>query len=38
MKVMSLAHEVVAEDPTKLAEANDDDEEDAEVSPEKLVY
>lgn len=36
MAIMSVAHEVVAEDPTKLSEDIDEDLEI--VSPEKLVY
>ena len=35
MTIMSVAHEVVAEDPTKLTE---DDENDTEVEPSKLIY
>ena len=37
MTVMSVAHEVVAEDPTKLKNFDGED-EDAEVAPEKLIY
>ena len=36
MTVMSVAHEVVSEDPTKLSEAEGDEEE--EVDPKKLIY
>ena len=36
MTVMSVAHEVVSEDPTKLSE--DDDQDDYEVDPAKLIY
>lgn len=34
MTVMSVAHEIVAEDPTKVS----DGEETASISPKKLVY
>lgn len=34
MTVMSVAHEVVAEDPSKLSDAEEDDLED----PSKLIY
>ena len=37
MTVMSVAHEVVSEDPTKLSTADDDD-NDGEVDPKKLIY
>ncbi len=36
MTIMSVAHEVVAEDPTKISPNEDEDE--IEVLPEKLVY
>ena len=36
MTVMSVAHEVVSEDPTKLSEDGEEDEE--EVDPKKLIY
>ena len=36
MTIMSVAHEVVAEDPTKISPNMDEDE--AEVAPEKLQY
>ena len=35
MTVMSVAHEVVSEDPTKLSEDGDEEEE---VDPKKLIY
>ena len=39
MTIMSVAHEVVAEDPTKLSiEDDEDDENDTEVEPSKLIY
>ena len=37
MTVMSVAHEVVAEDPTKLSE-EEDEENDSEVEAKKLIY
>ena len=37
MTVMSVAHEVVAEDPTKLKNIDGED-DDSEVSPDKLLY
>lgn len=37
MTVMSVAHEVVSEDPTKLSE-EEDGENDFEVDPKKLLY
>ena len=37
MTVMSVAHEVVAEDPTKLS-PEDDEENDSEIEPKKLIY
>ena len=36
MTVMSVAHEVVAQDPTKLSKIEGEDEE--EIDPSKLVY
>ena len=36
MTVMSVAHGVVSEDPTKLSEDGEEDEE--EVDPKKLIY
>jgi len=38
MTVMSVAHEVVSEDPTKLADEGEDGETDFEVDPKKLMY
>ena len=38
MTVMSVAHEVVSEDPTKLNVEGDDEEHDSEVNPKKLIY
>ena len=39
MTVMSVAHEVVADDPSKLSSFDDDDEDDLmQAAPEKLIY
>lgn len=38
MTIMSVAHEVVADDPSKLSSFDDDDEDMMQVAPEKLIY
>ena len=38
MTVMSVAHEVVSEDPTKLNAEDDDGEHDIEIDPKNLIY
>lgn len=38
MTVMSVAHEVVAEDPSKLKSFDDGEDDDEEVAPDKLIY
>ena len=38
MTVMSVAHEVVADDPGKLSSFDDEDEDVMQVSPDKLIY
>ena len=38
MTVMSVAHEVVSEDPTKLNAEDDDGEHDSEIDPKNLIY
>lgn len=38
MTVMSVAHEVVAQDPTIIAIGKDDNDDESAVQPDKLVY
>ena len=38
MTIMSVAHEVVAEDPTKLQSFADGEDDDMEAAPDKLIY
>ena len=38
MTIMSVAHEVVAEDPSKLSDPTEDDADGHSVTPDKLIY